>query len=184
MCEIQNIREWYNGVRFRSRLEAKWAVFWDALGVRYFYEYEGFELPSGRYVPDFWLPHLEIWVEIKPNEPTDNARSKARDLLSATDKPVLLYWDEVIDPLELGRSPRSTMFWYVKGLSEEEPEALCLYDEDWWAWQECVNCGQIGVGYSYNDGNKIRSCHCNCVLSEYSDRLKAAYRQAQNYSFW
>jgi len=57
----------YNGYRFRSRLEARWAVFFDALGVRYDYEREGFDLGEhGWYLPDFWLPREECWVEIKP----------------------------------------------------------------------------------------------------------------------
>lgn len=43
----------YKGYRFRSRLEARWAVFFDALGLKWEYEPEGFELPSGRYLPDF-----------------------------------------------------------------------------------------------------------------------------------
>lgn len=54
MSEIKAIETIYNGYRFRSRLEARWAVFFDALGVKYEYEPEGFELPSGkRYLPDF-----------------------------------------------------------------------------------------------------------------------------------
>ena len=52
--KIQAIETEYNGYRFRSRLEARWAVFFDALGVDYEYEPEGFELPDGRwYLPDF-----------------------------------------------------------------------------------------------------------------------------------
>lgn len=51
---IKAIETVYNGYRFRSRLEARWAVFFDALGVKYEYEPEGFELPSGQwYLPDF-----------------------------------------------------------------------------------------------------------------------------------
>ena len=51
---IQAIETEYNGYRFRSRLEARWAVFFDALGVRYEYEPEGFRLPGGDwYLPDF-----------------------------------------------------------------------------------------------------------------------------------
>lgn len=54
MGQIKAIETIYSGYRFRSRLEARWAVFLDALGVRYEYEPEGFELPSGkRYLPDF-----------------------------------------------------------------------------------------------------------------------------------
>lgn len=51
---IKPIETLYNGYRFRSRLEARWAVFLDSLGVKYEYEPEGFELPDGtRYLPDF-----------------------------------------------------------------------------------------------------------------------------------
>lgn len=57
----------YNGYRFRSRLEARWAVFFDTLGIKYEYEPEGFEFDDGtRYLPDFWLPGIGVYVEIKP----------------------------------------------------------------------------------------------------------------------
>lgn len=49
----------YKGYRFRSRLEAKWAVFFDALGIEWEYEPEGFRLPNGKgYLPDF---RLKCW---------------------------------------------------------------------------------------------------------------------------
>jgi hypothetical protein len=64
---IKAIETVYKGYRFRSRLEARWAVFFDALGIEWEYEAEGFELgANGRYLPDFWLPRLDCWVEIKP----------------------------------------------------------------------------------------------------------------------
>lgn len=53
----------YNGINFRSRLEAKWARFFDLLGWPY--EYEPIDL-SG-YIPDFVLKFdTPIAVEIKP----------------------------------------------------------------------------------------------------------------------
>lgn len=64
---IKAIQTVYKGNKFRSRLEARWAVFFDTLNLRYEYEHEGFELPSGRYLPDFWLPDQECWIEIKPD---------------------------------------------------------------------------------------------------------------------
>lgn len=58
----------YGGYRFRSRLEARWAVFFDAVGLPYDYEKEGFVLDDcTKYLPDFWLPSLNLWVEIKPD---------------------------------------------------------------------------------------------------------------------
>ena len=56
---IKAIETIYKGYRFRSRLEARWAVFFDALGVRYEYEPEGFDLGNGMYyLPDF---RLKCW---------------------------------------------------------------------------------------------------------------------------
>jgi hypothetical protein len=57
----------YRGYRFRSRLEARWAVFLDALGIEWGYEVEGYHLPDGQmYLPDFWLPEVETFIEVKP----------------------------------------------------------------------------------------------------------------------
>lgn len=51
---MKAIETYYNGYRFRSRLEARWAVFFDTLGVKYEYEPEGFVLDDGTwYLPDF-----------------------------------------------------------------------------------------------------------------------------------
>lgn len=65
----------YKGYRFRSRLEARWAVFFDALGYEWEYEPEGYEMSGGeRYLPDFRVRypgrgpdevHYE-WFEVKP----------------------------------------------------------------------------------------------------------------------
>lgn len=62
---IKAIETRYAGCRFRSRLEARWAVFFDTLGIRWEYEPEGFELPSGRYLPDFWFPDHRLYGEVK-----------------------------------------------------------------------------------------------------------------------
>ncbi len=56
---------WYRGVHFRSCLEARWAATLDQFGVQWKYEAALFELVSGRYIPDFWLPELNWWVEVK-----------------------------------------------------------------------------------------------------------------------
>ena len=46
----------YAGCLFRSRLEARWAVFFDHLGIRWRYEHQGYDLgKEGSYLPDFLL---------------------------------------------------------------------------------------------------------------------------------
>jgi hypothetical protein len=107
--DIKPIETVYNGYRFRSRLEARWAVFFDEAGIRYEYETEGFELSSGRkYLPDFWLPDFGIYVEIKPilshNDSTrkdvyENQEMLCSDFRDETGKAILLYrgnpWDDI-----------------------------------------------------------------------------------------
>lgn len=67
MEEIKAITTYYNGYKFRSRLEARWAVFFDAAKIRYEYEPEGFRLENGLcYLPDFYLPDENMYVEVKP----------------------------------------------------------------------------------------------------------------------
>lgn len=69
---MQAIETEYSGYRFRSRLEARWAVVFDCLGLLWEYEPEGFELGNGlRYLPDFRLPELNTWLEIKPPIPVE-----------------------------------------------------------------------------------------------------------------
>lgn len=75
--DIKPIETYYNGYKFRSRLEARVAVFFDALGVEYEYEPEGFLLESGkRYLPDFRVKcygtrgdicpkSFDLWIEVK-----------------------------------------------------------------------------------------------------------------------
>lgn len=72
---IKPIETEYKGYKFRSRLEARWAVFFDAIGAKWEYEPEGFELADGtRYLPDFLLHNVrgrgcdkngDIYIEIK-----------------------------------------------------------------------------------------------------------------------
>lgn len=58
----------YNGVQFRSRLEARWAAFLDLRGVKWTYEPEDF--PG--WIPDFAMvlgapkPDTTALVEVKP----------------------------------------------------------------------------------------------------------------------
>ncbi len=64
---IKAIPTHYNGYYFRSRLEARWAVFFDTASIKYEYEPEGFTNEGKSYLPDFYLPEYDIYVEVKPN---------------------------------------------------------------------------------------------------------------------
>jgi len=63
MQEIAAIPTHYNGVNFRSRLEARWAALFDMLGWEW--EYEPIDLPG--WIPDFKIKGTRnLLVEIKP----------------------------------------------------------------------------------------------------------------------
>ena len=67
---IKAIESRYAGHRFRSRLEARWAVFFDVLGLAWSYEPEGYGLGEvGAYLPDFFVPKLNggVFFEVKPD---------------------------------------------------------------------------------------------------------------------
>jgi hypothetical protein len=100
MQRIQAIETRYKGYRFRSRLEARWAVFFDTLGIRWEYEKEGYNLGEvGLYLPDFWLPNVGhrgtrihgVWLEIKGQAPTSIEDQKCFALTRMTGSPTFLF---------------------------------------------------------------------------------------------
>ncbi len=95
MKAIETKYKWH---RFRSRFEARWAVFFDHLGIKWEYEIEGFDLGNGvRYLPDFWLPDMKYWIEIKPEYPTADEKIKAEKLCLQTHNPVYIFYGQ-FDP--------------------------------------------------------------------------------------
>ncbi len=93
MREVEAIETSHNGVTYRSRTEARWAVFFEVLELSFEYERTRVTLSTGQtYLPDFYLPQLAAWFEIKPDNDavvTEEA-SKARRL--AADKPGQRVW--------------------------------------------------------------------------------------------
>ena len=60
----------YAGHLFRSRLEARWCVFFDTAGIAWEYEAPGFAISRGgrlltNYLPDFYLPEAGHYAECK-----------------------------------------------------------------------------------------------------------------------
>lgn len=79
------------GILFRSRLEARWATYFRELGIEYFYEYEGFDFGGGLlYLPDFWLPQVSMWAEVKPGQFSDDDMYKCAMLQKGTGFPCLM----------------------------------------------------------------------------------------------
>lgn len=77
---LEPIDTMYKNYRFRSRLEAKWAVFFEKMGWKWVYEHQGYNLPSGPYLPDFYFPDIDVYAEVKPFEFSDLERKKCMEL--------------------------------------------------------------------------------------------------------
>ena len=102
---IKPIQTRYAGHHFRSRLEARWAVAFDSLEQRWDYEPQGFDLgKAGFYLPDFWLPDVQMWAEVKPDAPSFDEINKAVELANASGKRVLF----------LIGTPAPAAYWYIE----------------------------------------------------------------------
>ncbi len=87
---IAPIETVYKGIRFRSRLEARWAVFFNSLNFKFVYEPEGYNLNGIWYLPDFWISDWQTFIEIKPEKATHEQRNKCQKLSDLTNNNVLL----------------------------------------------------------------------------------------------
>lgn len=149
---IRAIETSYKGYRFRSRLEARWAVFFDALDIDWEYEPQGFKTPFGAYLPDFWLPDWMAWVEIKATlEGIESTAGRAHALALENGTPVLMVvgkpWPHEYQILELPGvlDERNNLdvqrYWY--GIARcRRCDGYCLTD----AWQGWRNIGTHACG--------------------------------------
>jgi len=112
---LRAIETYYNGHHFRSRLEARWAVFMDALNLGYRYEAEGYELDGLHYLPDFYIPAWDAFLEVKPLLPDDGAILKAMRLARASTRRVFMLIGEArpagYDVWRWGLTLRSGVVW-------------------------------------------------------------------------
>jgi hypothetical protein len=92
---IAPIESVLDGYRFRSRLEARWYIFFKMLGWNPEYEKEGFNFGDEKYLPDFWVKTFNSFVEIKPMlKPEDPIFIRAmilHSLMNADVSPVRLW---------------------------------------------------------------------------------------------
>lgn len=158
---IKAIETHYNGYRFRSRLEARWAVFFDSLGVKYEYEKEGYDLDeAGWYLPDFWLSNVRFrfgdvgfWFEVKGSEPTSEELDKCSFLTRATQQPVAL----VVGP------PTECFSVNIQHFVFGTPDPNIPNDDGiWWdigvAFAVCDKCGRLTLQFVESNYEDCDSC--------------------------
>lgn len=166
---INPIQTRYAGCHFRSRLEARWAVFFDALGIPWEYEPEGYEVTdrlgicnedSWWYLPDFWLPDNQLWVEVKGSL-DDTSMRKVLSTAACLSAPRggcnnRCYNPDGYDTLLLGPIPKINRSEF--GESSEFPSLLHLHKGDLIlsAWPVGDPCSGTGIA---NDDAVDNSVH-------------------------
>lgn len=144
---INAIETDYEGYRFRSRTEARWAVFFDALEIEWEYEPEGFHLGKHRrYLPDFLLPTIGVngtWLEVKGQDPTAAEERRCQDLANGTGQRVLLAIRTPFPPdLEKPQKSGSMRCYFPNREMADRDDSDRGY-----AFFECEMCGHIDVGW-------------------------------------
>jgi hypothetical protein len=169
---IKAIKTEYNGYRFRSRLEARWAVFFDALGVKWEYEPEGYSLSDGTlYLPDFWMPSQQCFIEIKGQYPGSEEIRKAQLLSDGSGHWVDIFFGQPGDVAIIG-------FRDGKRSDKELMLSICGNCSDLviGAWQEYQPLRFYKDGSEENDGppydiffSHCYSCHGMAPPYQYTD---------------
>ena len=136
----------YRGIRYRSRLEAKWAAMFDRLGWQHRYE----PVDGDRYIPDFLIEgERPLLVEIKPATMLD----EYRDPVPKAERGLREHWKH--DVLILGMSPLPTQldgtaaadatFHPPAGWLGELSDDCSGWSWDTGVWFSCKECGEVGV---------------------------------------
>jgi hypothetical protein len=109
----------YNGYTFFSRLEAQWAVFFNELGIKWMYEYQNVKLP------DFFLPDLDVWFDVRATFPDFGAQTKYITLTKRDTHKILFVAYHGVDLSKI-------TCWFA---GKHLPSALFM---------ECTKCDRIG----------------------------------------
>ena len=124
----------FDGFVFRSKIEAQNYVFWKTLGIECYYESDTIALKRGdgkliNYLPDFFLPEIDAYVEIKLDKnPTVEESMKCHLLAIQTGKDVFLLYEQI------GR--QSNGYKYCASTGSFIPQMR---------WCECPKCSSFGI---------------------------------------
>lgn len=169
----------YQGYTFRSRLEARWAVFFDALNIEWRYEHEGFELNTGEwYLPDFYLPNVGVrsteasplWIEIKPTDDHADFETAAA------------FVDTVKEPIAVltGRSGDTDPEW-LDHYEVRYSDTHGVMQDVGMHFMACEDCGR--VKYEFEDSSYMGCDRCGARCSHQTELIQHATKQARSARF-
>lgn len=150
----------YNGILFRSKTEARWALFMDVIGCKYVYEPEGYDLGDNIfYCPDFYLPKLDAFLEIKPI--TGGLDSPTEKFVQSTRKTIYTMYGIPchVDDREFGLNE---IQYYINNSDIE----TCVGWDDAQEFCICPNCRRVSIQYC----GRTDRINCRCQKSNHGDK--------------
>jgi hypothetical protein len=194
MNTIKSIPTSYAGINFRSRLEAKWAAFFDLCGWKWSYEPEGFD----GWIPDFSLGELPTLVEVKPFLREEEWKSCIEKIVASGCKHnVVLLGSDATFFLDDKNQETPMIGWLVECYSNPwEPTSFDIFDLNFGYTEGNDKLGLCPMGggwtnYIWDVPKNIYLDHPNkwCRVYEDSDGkasryLRAAWSQACNVTQW
>lgn len=133
---IKSIPTQYAGIEFRSRLEAKWAAFFDQCGWKWAYE----PLDMNGWIPDFAIGEIPTLVEVKPFYREEEWADECKKIVdSGCKQPVILF----------GADPT---FW-ADGLDDQDRQIGWLFSP----WEDRWEREPLHFGFTEGNG-KLGLC--------------------------
>lgn len=159
LSQIKAIETEYKGYRFRSRLEARWAVFFENIGMNWRYEPEGYDLGKvGYYLPDFLIlspQGYNFYYEIKPNGYVNDGKLDTLIKLLKESQPKKEYvgpddGTPVFEGSTLIGDP-------IDIITKEIPTV-------------CPRCGVIRPdGFECGGGKYVAEINCGCAICDFTE---------------
>lgn len=88
--QFHNVPTEYHGIQYRSIFESKVATILETLGMAFWYEPRTFIVNGVSYLPDFYVPSLNLWIEPRGyvNEKGDKQLAGFAQLIRGNDENV------------------------------------------------------------------------------------------------
>lgn len=152
---------WYANTYFKSKAEARWAVFFDALRLPWLYEPKPFTTSRGGYVPDFLLPTWDVWWEVKGAAPIQAAVNAAASVVGQTGQPLCISWGQMA---ACGAGP----IWVVTGYDSGFHAAIA----------QCRTCDELSLipPDKFDQGGHDFDALSTSILSAYAEARGARWQ--------
>ena len=187
----------YKEINFRTRLEARWAVFYDFLGIPFRYEREKMQPDSYLHPSYFSLPEQQMLVLIKGSQEDQELSSRSQFEAEAmilsernNGEDIYTFFGQIpivdgFTSLDYGDADNDSAHRVCSfPFNEDEDTETEGFFDHCYAWCECPECGLLDVQY----GGRAARNKCGCLEGDKGNncgslKLNMAYEAARKATF-